>query len=141
MNWTDLAIGPAGTLAGGVAGALLTQLSYWLLMHRRARARLAAEAAQLTLARLGVDENANERLYRNIDERLKWCEQRYAECERIKRELDVRVIYLEGTVIRVSAALDIMRSAYAAAGLKEPPLPELHPPADPFAGGALRPPV
>ena len=135
MTMIDLTTGPAGTLAGGVAGAVLTQLSYWLLMHRRARAQLAAEAAQLTLARLGVDENANERLYRNIDERLKWCEQRYAECEKIKRELDVRVIFLEGTVIRVSAALAIMRSAFAAAGLKEPPLPELHPPADPMARG------
>jgi hypothetical protein len=137
MNWTELASDPLGALAGGVAGALVTQISYWLVIHRRARSRLAADAAELALARLGAGENANERLYRNIDERLKWCEQRYAECERIKRELDIRVLFLEGTVIRVSAALDIMRSAYATAGLKEPPLPDLHPLAG-AAPGALR---
>jgi hypothetical protein len=138
VNWTELLTGPTGTLCGSVSGALLAQFSYWLVVHRRTRAQLVAEAAQVALARLSTDENANERLFRNIDERLKWCEQRYADCEKMKRELDARVIFLEGTVIRLSAALDIMRSGYAAAGLKEPPLPILHPPAGP-AHDALRP--
>jgi len=131
VNWQELLTGPAGTLTGSIGGALLAQLSYWLVVHRRARSKLAFEAAQLALAKLGNDENANERLYRNIDERLKWCEQRYTDCERMKRELDARVIFLEGTVIRLSAALDIMRSGYAAAGLKEPPLPNLRPSPEP----------
>jgi hypothetical protein len=130
MSWADLFSGPAGTLSGSVAGALLAQLSYWFVVHRRARAQLAAEAAQLALARLSNDESANERLFRNIDDRLRWCEQRYADCEKMKRELEAGVIFLEGTVMRLSAALDIMRTGYAAAGLKEPPLPHLHPPTE-----------
>jgi len=52
----------------------------------------------------------------------------------MKRELEARVIFLEGTVIRLSAALDIMRSGYAAAGLKEPPLPNLRPATEPPIG-------
>jgi hypothetical protein len=123
MNWMEMVSSPTTTLAGSICGALLGQLSYWLLMHRRARAQLATEAAQLALARLGHDETANERLFRSIDTRLKLAEQRWEECERMKHELDAGVLLLEGTVMRLTAALDIMRSAYAAAGLKEPPLP------------------
>ena len=61
MNWTELLTGPTGTLCGSVSGALLAQFSYWLVVHRRTRAQLVAEAAQVALARLSTDENANER--------------------------------------------------------------------------------
>jgi hypothetical protein len=125
VDWEGLATGPTGTLASGIGGALLAQLGIWLHVHKEARARQAVEAAGLAMARLGNEETANERLFRNINERLRLCEQRYEECERLKHELEARVNHLAGAVIRLSAALDIMRSGYAAAGLKEPPLPSL----------------
>ena len=127
MNWEAVATGPAATLVSGIGGALLAQLGIWLHVQKAARAKQAAEAAGLAMARLGNEETANVRLFRNINERLMLCEKRYQECELAKQELDVRVNNLAGTVIRLSAALDIMRSGYAAAGLKEPALPLLDP--------------
>lgn len=125
LDWEALFSGPAATLASGIGGVVLAQLSYWLHVHRRARARQSAEAAGVEIARLGNEETANERLFRNIEERLKLCEQRYEECERQKHELDARLNELVGTAIRLSAALDIMRAGYATAGLKEPKLPPI----------------
>jgi hypothetical protein len=119
----ELMSGPAATLVAGIGGALVAQGSYWLHAHRRARARQAFEAAGVTRARLDNEETANERLFRNINDRLELCEQRYAGCEQQKQELEVRLNSLTGSVIRLSAALDIMRAGYAAAGLKEPKLP------------------
>jgi hypothetical protein len=127
MNWEAVATGPAATLVSGIGGALLAQLGIWLHVQKAARAKQAAEAAGLAMARLGNEETANVRLFRNINERLTLCEKRYQECEQAKQELDIRVNNLAGTVIRLSAALDIMRSGYAAAGLKEPSLPLLDP--------------
>ena len=125
MSWQELASGPAATLASGISGVLVAQVSYWIHVHRRTRARLAAEDDGLVRVRLSNEETANERLFRNIDERLKLCEQRYADCEQHKHELDARIITLTGTIIRMSAALDIMRASYISAGLKEPRLPPL----------------
>ena len=125
MSWQELASGPAATLASGVGGVILAQISYWVHAHRRARTRLVAEAGGIERTRLGNEETANERLFRNIDERLRLCEQRYTECEQQKQVLEARVNLLGGKVIRLSAALDIMRSGYASAGLKEPRLPLL----------------
>jgi len=127
MNWEAVATGPAATMVSGMGGALLAQLGIWLHVQKAARAQRATEAAGLALARLGNEETANVRLFRNINERLTLCERRYDECERAKQEMDVRLNTLSGTVIRLSAALDIMRSGYAAAGLKEPSLPLLDP--------------
>jgi hypothetical protein len=132
MNWEGVVSGPTATLASGIAGAVVAQLSYWLHVHHQVRTERDADAVALAIARLSHEETANERLIRTIDERLKLSEQRYDDCQRIRRELDARMNRLGGTVIRLSAALDIMRSGYAAAGLKEPPLPDL--PAD-MTGG------
>lgn len=125
MTFEDVLSGPAATLAGGVGGVLTTQLGYWLVLRRRARARQAEEALGVARVRLDNEETANERLFRNIDERLKLSEQRYAECEQQKQALETRVNALAGTIIRLSAALDIMRAGYASAGLRVPPLPRL----------------
>jgi len=123
MNWGEIASGPGATLATGIGGALLAQLGIWLHVHKEARERQAVENAGLAMARLGNEETANERLFRNFNERLTASEQRSQECERAKRELEERMNHLSGNLIRMAAALDIMRSAYAGAGLKEPPLP------------------
>jgi len=125
MTWAEVVSGPATTLAGGVGGVLATQFGYWLLMRRRARARDSEASLDVVRARLDNEESANERLFRNINERLKLSEQRYAECAQQKQALEARVNALAGSVIRLSAALDIMRSGYAAVGLKEPHLPPL----------------
>lgn len=125
MIWQELVSGPAATLIAGVGGAVVAQASYWVHAHRRIRARQLFEAAGVARVRLDNEETANERLFRTFDERLRACEQRYAECERLKQELEGRVNTLAGTVIRLTAALDIMRAGYAAAGLKEPRLPPL----------------
>lgn len=61
----------------------------------------------LERAPLDNEETANERLIRKIDERLKLSEQCYAECEQQKQVLEGRLNVLGGTVIRLSAALDI----------------------------------
>jgi hypothetical protein len=87
--------------------------------------RQTAEVVGIERVRLGNEEAANERLFRNINERLRLCEQRYDDAEHLKQELEGRVNSLAGTVIRLSAALDIMRAGYASAGLKEPKLPPL----------------
>ncbi len=125
MTGEELISGPAATLVAGIGGAMVAQVSYWLHAHRRARARQAFEAAGVSRARLDNEETANERLFRNINDRLQLCEERYAECDRHKQELEARVNTLTGTAIRLSAALDIMRAGYASAGLKEPKLPPL----------------
>ena len=123
MSLEELISGPGATLAGGVGAVILAQLSYWARARRNARARQAAEVLGVERVRLDNEETANERLFRNINERLRVCEQRYDEAERQKQELEGRVNSLAGTVIRLSAALDIMRAGYASAGLKEPKLP------------------
>ena len=125
MSLEELMSGPAVTLAGGIGAVIIAQLSYWARARRSARARQTAEAVGIERARLDNEETANERLFHNINDRLQLCEQRNAECERQKRELETKVNTLAGTVIRLSAALDIMRAGYAAAGLKEPKLPLL----------------
>jgi len=123
VSWQELASGPMATLVAGIGGAVAAQASYWLHAHRRSRARQLLEAAGVARARLDNEETANERLFHNFDQRLRACEQRYDECERLKQELEGRVNALAGTIIRLKAALDIMRAGYAAAGLKEPKLP------------------
>ena len=125
MIWQELVSGPMATLVAGIGGAVVAQASYWVHAHRRTRARQFFEAAGVERVRLDNEETANERLFRTFDERLHACEQRYAECERLKQGLEGRVNSLAGTVIRLTAALDIMRAGYAAAGLKEPKLPPL----------------
>ena len=125
MNWEEIATGPAVTLASGIGGALLAQVGIWLHVHKEARDRQAVENAGLAMARLGNEETANERLFRTFNERLTASEQRSQDCERAKRELEERLNHMSGTLIRLSAAVDIMRAAYAAAGLKEPRLPTL----------------
>jgi hypothetical protein len=125
LSLEELISSPGVTLAGGIGAVILAQLSYWGRARRSARARQTAEVVGIERVRLDNEETANERLFRNIDERLRLCEERYAECERHKQELETRVNTLAGRVIRLSAALDIMRAGYAAAGLKEPKLPLL----------------
>jgi hypothetical protein len=125
LSLEELVTGPGVTLAGGIGAVILAQLSYWARARRNARARQTAEVVGIERVRLGNEETANERLFRNINDRLQLCERRYAESDRHKQELESRVNTLAGTVIRLSAALDIMRAAYASAGLKEPKLPLL----------------
>ena len=125
MIWQELVSGPVATLIAGIGGAVVAQASYWVHAHRRGRARQLFEAAGVARARLDNEETANERLFRTFDERLRGCEQRYTDSERLKHELEERVNSLTGTIIRLNAALDIMRAGYSAAGLKEPKLPLL----------------
>lgn len=89
MRWEELISGPAATLAAGIGGALVVQVSYWVHVHRRARAREAADAAGIEQAPLDNEETANERLVRNVNHRLQLCERRYREAERQKHELEV----------------------------------------------------
>src|SRR5262249_35106207 len=107
VSWEEWATGPVATLIAGIGGAVVAQASYWLHVRRRTRARQSTEAVGLERARLDHDETANERLFRNFSERLQLSLERYDEVEQQKHELEARLNVSEGTVIRLTAALDI----------------------------------